>query len=191
MALLKLKTELENALGELRLEPEETMESTEAQSSSAPSGSSRPDEPTGGKGAMWNTRMPSVGYCSTAATTPSASAAASVVPSTPQEGRSGELTPRNAQERSAELLSAPTQHGLLPGGVGHFRLGTSCLQSTKGPLRALPMQQRIQEAEAAEAKLKADLDGLGALRESGKARLAPQHCKMHIAANGTVSMSCS
>lgn len=46
-------------------------------------------------------------------------------------------------------------------------------------------------SQAAEAKLKADLDGLGALRESGKARLAPQHCKMHIAANGTVSMSCS
>eukprot|EP00435_Cladocopium_sp_Y103_P064065 s162_g25.t1 len=121
----------------------------------------------GGPG--WNTRMPSVGYCSTAATTPLASATASAMPSTPQEGRSGELTPRGSQEcKGTELLNAPGQCDLLPGGVGHFRLGTTCLQLTKGPLKALPIQQRIEEAEAAEAKLKADLDGLGALRESGK-----------------------
>ena len=176
MALLKLKAELENALGELTLH-EDGMENTHwtpAQSSSAHpdfvmQDAEEPGEMAGKAGApMHNTRMPSVGYCSTASTTPLASATASAVPSTPLEGRSGELTPRGSQDRGSELLSAPGQCDLLPGGVGHFRLGTTCLQLTRGPLKALPIQQRIEEAEAAEAKLKADLDGLGALREPGK-----------------------
>ena len=34
----------------------------------------------------------------------------------------------------------------------------------------MPIQQRIEEARAAEAKLKTDLDGLEALREPGKAQ---------------------
>ncbi|CAL1130440.1 unnamed protein product [Cladocopium goreaui] len=177
MALLKLKTELENALGELSLHEDgmEEINSTLAQSPRAQpdidtEDHEEPGEMAGkGGGPGWNTRMPSVGYCSTAATTPLASATASAMPSTPQEGRSGELTPRGSQEcRGTELLNAPGQCDLLPGGVGHFRLGTTCLQLTKGPLKALPIQQRIEEAEAAEAKLKADLDGLGALREPGK-----------------------
>eukprot|EP00913_Durusdinium_trenchii_P020686 g19427.t1 len=180
---------------------------------------------------IWNARMPSVGYCSTAATTPMASATASAMPSTPtQENISAELTPRgqegradltnaegqhdllsgghfrlgnaclqvarwlpsqadfdevheaegpgemsgkartpmwNAQMpsegRGGDLVSAPEQHDLLPGGMGRFRLGTSCLQVARWPL-ASPIQ-RMDEAEA-EAHFKAD--GLGALREPGK-----------------------
>ncbi|CAE7433555.1 unnamed protein product [Symbiodinium natans] len=110
--------------------------------------------------------MPSVGYCSTASTTPLASAATSAASA--QDGRSGEQTPSIQERARGELLNAPGQHGLLPGGLGHFRLGTSCLQSAKGPLEALPLAQRIQEAEAAEAKLEADLVGLGWLRKSSQ-----------------------
>ncbi|CAE7769644.1 unnamed protein product [Symbiodinium pilosum] len=174
MALLKLQSALENALGGLSLEEgTDEGEHAESQLSARPS-ERRADEEElvvrGGKGstAMWNTRMPSVGYCSTASTTPLASAGTSAG-SYAQEGRSGELTPSMQERAREELLSAPGQHGLLPGGLGHFRLGTSCLQSATGPLEALPIEQRIEEAEAAEAKLQADLVGLGSLRETSKA----------------------
>ncbi|CAE7031164.1 unnamed protein product [Symbiodinium sp. CCMP2592] len=164
MALLKLQTALENALGELSLEEGlEEGDCAGSQSSATQPVERRTDEgeemiATGGKGstAVWNTRMPSVGYCSTASTTPLASAATSAMASA-LESRSEELTPSVQERTRGELLNAPGQHGLLPGGLGHFRLGTSCLQTAKGPLEALPMEQRIEEAEAAEAKLEAAL----------------------------------
>ncbi|CAK8988206.1 unnamed protein product [Durusdinium trenchii] len=111
---------------------------------------------------MWNAQMPSVGYCSPAALAPMATATASAMPSTPQEGSAG-LLPLGQEGRGGDLVSAPEQHDLLPGGMGRFRLGTSCLQVARWPL-ASPIQ-RMDEAEA-EAHFKAD--GLGALREPGK-----------------------
>eukprot|EP00437_Effrenium_voratum_P030057 CAMPEP_0181403002 /NCGR_PEP_ID=MMETSP1110-20121109/3470_1 /TAXON_ID=174948 /ORGANISM="Symbiodinium sp., Strain CCMP421" /LENGTH=207 /DNA_ID=CAMNT_0023525247 /DNA_START=44 /DNA_END=667 /DNA_ORIENTATION=- len=172
MALLKLQTALENALGELSLEEGvEEGDCAGSQSSTTQPMERRADEgeemiAAGGKGsnAVWNTRMPSVGYCSTASTTPLASATSAIASAL--ESRSEELTPSLQERPRGELLNAPGQHGLLPGGLGHFRLGTSCLQSAKGPLEALPMEQRIEEAEAAEAKLEAALVDLVGLKNN-------------------------
>mmetsp|Transcript_104389 Transcript_104389/g.248372 ORF Transcript_104389/g.248372 Transcript_104389/m.248372 type:complete len:91 (+) Transcript_104389:120-392(+) len=86
MALLKLQTALENALGELSLEEGvEEGDCAGSQSSTTQPMERRADEgeemiAAGGKGsnAVWNTRMPSVGYCSTASTTPLASATSAI-----------------------------------------------------------------------------------------------------------------
>jgi len=164
MALLKLQTALENALGELSLEEGvEEGDCAGSQSSTTQPMERRADEGEGSN-AVWNTRMPSVGYCSTASTTPLASATSAIASAL--ESRSEELTPSLQERPRGELLNAPGQHGLLPGGLGHFRLGTSCLQSAKGPLEALPMEQRIEEAEAAEAKLEAALVDLVGLKNN-------------------------
>lgn len=167
MALVKLRTELERALDGLGLgqnmDQDHVGSSAETRQLSPPASESDSEKAAGSQ-SYDAARSASVGTCSTAATTPLATALS--VSFTPKESRSGETTPPPlpvAQEPEL-LLRPPKQLGLLPGGTGHFALGTSCLASSAGSIQALSLEARIEAAKAAEASLEADLLGLETLR---------------------------
>lgn len=185
--MLKLRTELERALDDRGSQFGRNMDQTDQdhiRSDSVPADTRQLSPPAcesdGEKAAARQSHEPagsasaSVGTCSTAATTPLATAlSVSFTPLsfTPKESRSRETTPPliPVAQESTSLLRPPKQLGLLPGGTGHFVLGTSCLASSVGTLQTLSLEARIEAAKAAEASLEADLMGLETLREQDEA----------------------
>eukprot|EP00930_Biecheleria_cincta_P024473 TRINITY_DN17515_c0_g1_i1.p1 TRINITY_DN17515_c0_g1~~TRINITY_DN17515_c0_g1_i1.p1 ORF type:complete len:213 (+),score=42.81 TRINITY_DN17515_c0_g1_i1:100-738(+) len=172
MALVKLRTELERALDDLGSQFAENMDQDHLRSSYTASAETRQLSPPASESdsekaaarQSYDAATRSVGTCSTAANTPLATALS--VSFTPKESRSGETTPPSipAAQEPASLLRPPKQLGLLPGGTGHFALGTTCLAASAGSIQTLSLEARIEAAKAAEASLEADLLGLETLR---------------------------
>eukprot|EP00931_Biecheleriopsis_adriatica_P090737 TRINITY_DN64671_c0_g1_i1.p1 TRINITY_DN64671_c0_g1~~TRINITY_DN64671_c0_g1_i1.p1 ORF type:complete len:204 (+),score=40.26 TRINITY_DN64671_c0_g1_i1:76-687(+) len=173
MALHKLSSELERALGEIG-------KANSALALDQSEEDVRPQDDAMHRAAsdtLLSRRHEQVGTCSTTATSLASGVAGHL---TPNHVGSGEVTPplmglqegkelsADSMDNSKQLLDPPAQLKPLPRGTGHFLLGASCLKPTQGPFTALPLHQRVEAAEAAQASLQADLLGLDALKAPNK-----------------------